>query len=73
MATLVAPDGTTFELAEGETLVGRGEREVGDPPKVNLGSLTGGLTVSRQHAAPAAGDDPVVRRSGTPEHQHHDS
>ena len=50
MATLVAPDGTTFELAEGETLVGRGEREVGDPPKVNLGGLMGGLTVSRQHA-----------------------
>ena len=50
MATLVAPDGTSFELAEGETLVGRGERELGDPPKVNLGPLVGGLTVSRQHA-----------------------
>ena len=50
MATLVAPDGTAFELAEGETLVGRGERELGDPPKVNLGALSGGLTVSRQHA-----------------------
>ena len=50
MATLVAPDGTTFELTEGETLVGRGERELGDPPKVNLGPLAGGPTVSRQHA-----------------------
>jgi hypothetical protein len=50
MANLVAPDGTTFELAEGETLLGRGEREVGDPPKVNLGPLSGGPTVSRQHA-----------------------
>ena len=49
MASLIAPDGTSFELAEGETLVGRGERQVGDPPKVNLGHLPGGLSVSRQH------------------------
>jgi len=49
MASLVTADGTSFELAEGETLVGRGERQVGDPPKVNLGHLPGGLSVSRQH------------------------
>lgn len=49
MASLVATDGTSFELAEGETLVGRGERQVGDPPKVNLGHLPGGLSVSRHH------------------------
>ncbi|MBV9171686.1 MAG: FHA domain-containing protein, partial [Chloroflexi bacterium] len=49
MAKLIAADGTSFELAEGETLVGRGERQVGDPPKVNLGHLPGGLSVSRQH------------------------
>jgi hypothetical protein len=49
VATLIATDGTSFELAEGETLVGRGERQVGDPPKVNLGHLPGGLSVSRQH------------------------
>jgi hypothetical protein len=49
MASLIASDGTSFELADGETLVGRGERQVGDPPKVNLGHLPGGLSVSRQH------------------------
>jgi Domain of unknown function (DUF4159)/FHA domain len=49
MASLVTADGSSFELAEGETLVGRGERQVGDPPKVNLGHLPGGLSVSRQH------------------------
>ena len=49
MASLIATDGTSFELAEGETVVGRGERQVGDPPKVNLGHLPGGLSVSRQH------------------------
>lgn len=50
MASLVALDGTSFELAEQETLVGRGGREVNDPPKVDVGVLEGGTTVSRQHA-----------------------
>jgi hypothetical protein len=49
VASLVSTDGTSFELGEGETLVGRGERQVGDPPKVNLGHLPGGLSVSRHH------------------------
>lgn len=50
MASLVALDGTSFELAEQETLVGRGGREVNDPPKADVGVLEGGTTVSRQHA-----------------------
>jgi hypothetical protein len=50
LANLVAPDGTSFELAEEENLIGRGEREYSDPPKVNVGALPGGVTVSRHHA-----------------------
>lgn len=49
MASLVTTDGTSFELAESETLVGRGERDVNDPPKIDVGPLPGGATVSRQH------------------------
>lgn len=50
MASLVGPDGTSFELAEGENLIGRGGREFNDPPKVDVGPLPGGATVSRRHA-----------------------
>lgn len=57
MARLVSPDGTSFELAETETLLGRGEREYNDPPKVNVGPLRGGPTVSRRHAR-------IFRRAG---------
>ena len=57
MASLVSADGTSFELAETETLVGRGEREYNDPPKVNVGPLRGGPTVSRHHAR-------IFRRAG---------
>ncbi len=50
MASLVTLDGTSFELAEQETLVGRGGREADDPPKVDVGVLHTGVTVSRHHA-----------------------
>src|SRR5262245_9467034 len=50
MARLMVADGSTFELAGGEMLVGRGERELDDPPKINVGPLRGSLTVSRRHA-----------------------
>lgn|GEM_PF-427985 len=50
MASLVSPDGTSFELVEGENLIGRGGREFNDPPKVDVGPLPGGATVSRRHA-----------------------
>ena len=50
MASLVTPDGTSFELVEGENLIGRGAREYNDPPKVDVGPLPGGATVSRRHA-----------------------
>jgi FHA domain/Domain of unknown function (DUF4159) len=50
MARLMVADGRTFELASGEMLVGRGERELDDPPKINVGPLRGSLTVSRRHA-----------------------
>ncbi|HEX5416463.1 MAG TPA: DUF4159 domain-containing protein [Chloroflexota bacterium] len=50
MASLVSPDGTSFELVEGENLIGRGGREYNDPPKVDVGPLPGGATVSRRHA-----------------------
>ena len=50
MARLVVADGSTYELAGGEMLVGRGERELDDPPKINVGPLRGSLTVSRRHA-----------------------
>jgi hypothetical protein len=46
----VAPDGTAFPLADEQNLIGRGERELSDPPKVNVGALPGGGTVSRHHA-----------------------
>ncbi|HUE75448.1 MAG TPA: DUF4159 domain-containing protein [Chloroflexota bacterium] len=49
MASLVTADGNSFELAEAETLIGRGGREFNDPPKVDVGPLTGGPTVSRHH------------------------
>jgi hypothetical protein len=57
MASLVSADGTSFELAETETLVGRGGREFNDPPKVDVGPLQGGPTVSRHHAR-------IYRRTG---------
>lgn len=57
MASLVTLDGTSFELAEQETLVGRGGRELNDPPKVDVGVLEAGATVSRHHAR-------VFRRGG---------
>jgi pSer/pThr/pTyr-binding forkhead associated (FHA) protein len=57
MASLVSHDGTSFELTETETLVGRGGRELSDPPKVDVGPLPGGPTVSRRHAR-------IVRRQG---------
>lgn len=57
MASLVSADGTSFELAEAETLVGRGGREYNDPPKVNVGPLEGGSTVSHHHAR-------IYRRTG---------
>ena len=57
MASLVAADGTSFELAETDTLVGRGGREYNDPPKMDVGPLRGGPTVSRRHAR-------VYRRAG---------
>ena len=50
MASLVTADGTTIELTDGETLIGRGERDESDPPKVNVGPFSGGATVSRHHA-----------------------
>ncbi len=50
MASLVTADGTTIELTDGETLIGRGERDESDPPKVNVGPFAGGATVSRHHA-----------------------
>jgi pSer/pThr/pTyr-binding forkhead associated (FHA) protein len=50
MARLMVADGSTFELAGGEMLVGRGEREIDDPPKINVGPLRGSATVSRRHA-----------------------
>ena len=50
MARLMVADGSAFELAGGEMLVGRGERELDDPPKINVGPLRGSLTVSRRHA-----------------------
>src|SRR5690349_17080658 len=50
MARLVVADGNTYELAGGEMLLGRGERELDDPPKINVGPLRGSLTVSRRHA-----------------------
>jgi len=50
LASLVTVDGTTIELTDGETLIGRGERDESDPPKVNVGPLVGGATVSRHHA-----------------------
>jgi hypothetical protein len=49
VASLVTADGNSFELAEAETLIGRGGREFNDPPKVDVGPLTGGPTVSRHH------------------------
>lgn len=57
MASLVSADGSSFELAETETLVGRGGREDRDPPKVDVGPLPGGPTVSRHHAR-------IFRRTG---------
>ncbi len=57
MASLVSADGTSFELAETETLIGRGGREFNDPPKVDVGPLPGGPTVSRHHAR-------IYRRAG---------
>src|SRR5579884_2722725 len=57
MASLVSIDGTSFELAEAETLVGRGGRDFNDPPKVDVGPLPGGPTVSRHHAR-------IYRRNG---------
>lgn len=57
MASLVSVDGTSFELAETETLVGRGGRDFNDPPKVDVGPLPGGPTVSRHHAR-------IFRRGG---------
>lgn len=57
MASLVSADGTSFELAEAETLIGRGGREYNDPPKVDVGPLQGGPTVSRHHAR-------IYRRTG---------
>ena len=57
MASLVSADGTSFELAEAETLVGRGGREYNDPPKVDVGPLEGGATVSHHHAR-------IFRRAG---------
>lgn len=50
MASLVSPDGTSFELVEGENLIGRGGREFNDPPKADVGPIPGGATVSRRHA-----------------------
>lgn len=57
MASLVSADGTSFELAEAETLLGRGGREYNDPPKVDVGPLEGGATVSHHHAR-------IYRRTG---------
>ncbi|HVC33884.1 MAG TPA: DUF4159 domain-containing protein [Chloroflexota bacterium] len=57
MASLVSSDGTSFELAEAETLVGRGGRELNDPPKVDVGPLVGGATVSHHHVR-------IYRRTG---------
>ena len=57
MASLVSIDGNSFELADTETLIGRGGRDLGDPPKVDVGPLLGGPTCSRRHAR-------VVRRGG---------
>lgn len=57
MASLVSVDGTSFELAEAETLIGRGGREFNDPPKIDVGPLSGGPTVSRHHAR-------IYRRTG---------
>src|SRR6185437_5601411 len=57
MASLVSADGTSFQLAEAETLVGRGGREYNDPPKVDVGPLEGGATVSHHHAR-------IYRRTG---------
>jgi pSer/pThr/pTyr-binding forkhead associated (FHA) protein len=50
MPGLVAMDGTEFELAETETIVGRGDRQSDEPAKINLARLPGGVTVSRYHA-----------------------
>jgi hypothetical protein len=47
---LISIDGTPFELVEGENLIGRGGREYNDPPKIDVGPLQGGATVSRHHA-----------------------
>jgi pSer/pThr/pTyr-binding forkhead associated (FHA) protein len=50
MPRLTIPDGTSFELAGAEVLLGRGERDHRDPPKINVGTMRGSLTVSRRHA-----------------------
>jgi pSer/pThr/pTyr-binding forkhead associated (FHA) protein len=50
MARLVVADGSSYEVAGREMLLGRGERELHDPPKLNVGHLRGSLTVSRRHA-----------------------
>jgi hypothetical protein len=50
MPRLTIPDGTSFELAGAEVLLGRGERDGQDPPKINVGTMRGSLTVSRRHA-----------------------
>ncbi len=50
MASFIAADGTSFELADGENLIGRDGRSQDDPPKIVVGPLKGGETVSRRHA-----------------------
>jgi hypothetical protein len=56
MPGLVAMDGTDFELADTETIVGRGDRQSDEPAKINLARLPGGVTVSRHHARLVNGD-----------------
>jgi hypothetical protein len=50
VASFVASDGQSFALAEGENLLGREGRQENDPPKLNLGPLHEGASVSRRHA-----------------------
>jgi hypothetical protein len=50
VASFIASDGQSFALAEGDNLLGREGRQEGDPPKLNLGPLREGASVSRRHA-----------------------